>query len=89
MIYNLALSPEAYREIELAECYFKAKGIERLFLEDLDKQFQYLEKFPLSRQIRYRNIRIHLLEIYNYSIHYTVKTNNVFVIHILNQNQNF
>ena len=89
MIYKLIISPEAFREIELAECFFKIKGVERSFLKDLNKQFLFLEKAPLSRQIRYKHIRIHLLEIYNYSIHYKVTDTEVMVLHILNQSQDF
>ena len=89
MDYKLVISPDAYREIELAECFFKIKGMERSFLNDLNTQFLFLERMPLSRQVRYKNIRIHLLEIYNYSIHYVVHNNEVFVLHVLNQNQDF
>ena len=89
MIYKLVISSEAFREIELAECFFKTKNLERSFLKDLNKQFLFLEQVLLSRQIRYKNVRIHLLEIYNYSIHYKVYEGKVMVLHILNQSQNF
>tara|TARA_R110002050_G_scaffold157357_2_gene285962 strand:- start:22847 stop:23116 length:270 start_codon:yes stop_codon:yes gene_type:complete len=89
MIYKILISSEAFREIELAECFFKSKGIEQEFLKDLNTQFLFLEKMPLSRQIRYKGIRIHLLEIYNYSIHYIVNKNDVMVLHVLNQSQDF
>ena len=83
------LSPESYREIELAECYFRAKHIEKSFLTDLNNQFIFLEKAPLSRQVRYKNVRIHLLKKFNYSLHYTVNENQVYILHFLNQNQDF
>jgi hypothetical protein len=89
MDYKLIISPNAFREIELAECFFKINGIERSFLNDLNKQFLFLENAPLSRQIRYRNIRIHLLEKYNYSIHYVVNEKEVMVLHIFNQAQDY
>lgn len=89
MIFKIVFSPEAYREIELAECYFKANLIEKSFLKDLNKQFIFLEKFPLSRQIRYKNVRIHLLNNFNYSLHYTVQDNIVYILRFLNQSQNF
>ena len=89
MIYNILISPEAFREIELAECYFKANLIEKSFLKDLNKQLNFLEKFPLSRQTRYKNVRIHLLNKFNYSLHYTVQENNVYILRFLSQNQNF
>jgi hypothetical protein len=89
MVYKLVLSPESYREIELVECYFRANHIEKSFLTELNNQFIFLEKFPLSRQIRYKNVRIHLLTKFNYSLHYTVNGNQVYVLHFLNQNQDF
>ena len=89
MTYNIVISPEAIREIELAECYFKANYIEKLFLKDLNKQFIFLEKFPLSRQTRYENVRIHLLSKFNYSLHYTVQESNVYILRFLNQSQDF
>lgn len=89
MAYKIVLSPEAFREIELAECYFKINRIERSFLMDLNEQLIYLEKFPLSRQIRYNNIRIHLLVKFNYSLHYVVREKNVYILKFLNQSQDF
>lgn len=89
MAYKILFSSEALREIELAECYFKSKQLEKSFLTDLNKQFIFLEKYPQSRQIRYKNVRIHLLEKFNYSLHYVVEGNNVYILHLLNQNQDF
>ncbi|WP_179021917.1 type II toxin-antitoxin system RelE/ParE family toxin [Winogradskyella forsetii] len=89
MIYKLIISPEAFREIELTECFFKIKGVEKSFLNDLNNQFLFLEKAPLSHQIRYKNIRIHRLEIYNYAIHYKVTEGEVMVLHIFNQSQDY
>lgn len=89
MGYELVLSPEAFREIEIAECYYKIIDADRLFLQDLNNQFLFLEHMPLSQQIRYNNVRIHLLKKYNYSIHYVVDNKIVFVLNILNQYQDF
>ena len=89
MAYRIVFSSEALREIELAECYFKSKQLERSFLTDLNKQFIFLEKYPQSRQIRYKNVRIHLLKKFNYSLHYVFAGTNVYILHLLNQNQDF
>ncbi len=89
MVYKIVFSPEAFREIDLAECYFKSKLLDKSFLKDLNKQLIYLEKFPQSRQIKYKNVRIHLLEKFNYSIHYTVEDKGVYILHVLNQKQDF
>ena len=89
MNYKLVISPEAFRDIELAECFYKTKDLDKSFLKDLNAQFNFLENAPLSRQIRYRNIRIHLLEIYKYSVHYIVDNDVVMVLRVLNQAQEF
>lgn len=89
MAYKIPFSSEALREIELAECYFKSKQLEQSFLTDLNKQFIFLEKYPQSRQIRYKNVRIYLLEKFYYSLHYVVEGNNVYILHFLNQYQDF
>lgn len=89
MAYKILFSPEVYKEIELAECYFKMKRLNRSFLRDLNKQLIFLENFPHSRQIRYQNVRIHLLGQFNYSLHYTVEGQNVYVLRLLNQKQDF
>jgi mRNA-degrading endonuclease RelE of RelBE toxin-antitoxin system len=89
MTYKILFSPEVFKEIELAECYFRVKRLDRSFLTDLNKQFIFLESFPHSRQIRYKNVRIHLLEKFNYSLHYTIENHNVYILHLLNQKQDF
>ena len=89
MAYKLIISPEAFREIDLAECYFKSKRIENSFLKDLSEQIAFLEKSPLARQIRYKNIRIHLFKKFNYAFHYVVIDNEVRILRLLNQSQYF
>lgn len=85
MAYKIIITSEAFREIELAECYFKTKQIEKSFLKDLGKQIIFLEKSPLARQIRYRNIRIHLFEKFNYAFHYVVINDEVRILRLLSQ----
>ncbi|AUS05515.1 hypothetical protein C1A40_08565 [Tamlana carrageenivorans] len=89
MVYKLIISPEAFREIDLAVCYFKTKNIEDSFLKELSEQITFLEKHPLTRQVRYKNIRIHLFEKFNYSFHYVVVHDEVRILSFLNQKQDF
>ena len=89
MVYKIIITSEAFREIELAECYFKAKQIEKSFLKDLSQQITFLEKSPLARQIRYKNIRIHLFEKFNYAFHYVVVDDDVRILRLLSQSQDF
>ena len=89
MVYKIVVSPEAFRELELAECYFKTKNLEKDFLEDFNTQILFLENMPFARQIRYKQVRIHLFKKYMYSIHYLVVDLEVRILHILNQKQGF
>ena len=68
---------------------FKTKNIEKACLKELSEQITFLEEHPLTRQIRYKNIRIHLFKKFNYSFHYVVIDNEVRILHFLNQKQNF
>ena len=89
MVYKLIITPEAFREIDLAICYFKTKNIEKACLKELSEQITFLEKHPLTSQIRYKNIRIHLFKKFSYSFHYVVIDNEVRILQFLNQKQNF
>ncbi len=89
MIYKIIFSPEAFRELEIAECYFKVINLRGFFLTDFSKQLFFLERMPLARQIRYKQVRIHQFEKVSYSIHYVVVGLQVQILHILNQKQDF
>lgn len=89
MAYKILISKEAEVEFGVAECYFRAKGYREKFLEDFNKQLVFLETTPLSFQIRYKEIRIILFNDFNYSIHFLIKENQVLILRILNQRQDF
>lgn len=89
MGYRVNISKEAQIELSVAECFFRAKGLERAFLGDFKKQIQFLRSTPESFQVKYRGIRILCFESFNYSIHYVIMGNEVIVLRILNQRQNF
>lgn len=89
MGYRVNISKEAQIELSVAECFFRAKGLEGAFLEDFKKQIQFLRTTPESFQVKYRGIRILCFERFNYSIHYVTMTNEVTILRILNQRQDF
>ncbi len=89
MAFKIIISPEASREIDIATCYFKAKGLLEPFLKDFSDQITFLETMPLSRQFRYKQVRIHQFDKFNYAIHYVVLDMEVRILRILNQKQDF
>ncbi|WP_105472416.1 type II toxin-antitoxin system RelE/ParE family toxin [Jejuia pallidilutea] len=86
---NYKFSNEANLELHRAVCYFKLQQNEGLFLDDLIKQLKRILSMPELFQVRYKKVRIVSLEYFNYSIHYTVFRNEIIVLRILNQNQDF
>ncbi|WP_042248088.1 type II toxin-antitoxin system RelE/ParE family toxin [Jejuia pallidilutea] len=86
---NYKFSNEANLELHRAVCYFKLQQKEGLFLDDLIKQLKRILSMPELFQVRYKKVRIVSLEYFNYSIHYTVFRNEIIVLRILNQNQDF
>jgi len=89
MAYRVVISREAEVELGIADCYFRTKDLEKAFWIDFLKQLEFLGKTPLSFQKKYREVRIILFNDFNYSIHYIVEEETVFILRILNQRQDF
>ena len=89
MGYEVHLSDEAQIELDVVECFFRSKNLHNAFLTYFFKQVDYLEVHPESFQIKYRNIRILCFDDFNYSIHYIIRSKEVLILRILNQQQNF
>ena len=89
MAYRVVISKEAEIELGIADCYFRTKNLEKAFWQDFMKQLDFLEKTPLAFQKKYREVRIILFSDFNYSIHYIVEGETVFILRILNQRQDF
>ncbi len=86
---NYNFSDEAKQELHRALCYFKLILKDELFLDDLVNQIRLILSMPEAFQIRYRNVRIVQLENYNYSIHYSIYGENIYILRILSQYQDF
>ncbi|WP_272621420.1 type II toxin-antitoxin system RelE/ParE family toxin [Allomuricauda sp. AC10] len=89
MAYKVHISKEAEIELHVAECFFTAKNLSKEFLADFSRQLQFLKTTPYSFQIKYRGIRIICFETFNYSIHFLIRNNEIIILRILNQRQNF
>jgi plasmid stabilization system protein ParE len=89
MAYEVLISREAQIELDVAECFFRAKNLHNAFLEDFFRQIGFLGSTPESFQLKYRDIRMLCFKQFNYSIHYTIDKNQVLILRILNQRQDF
>jgi hypothetical protein len=89
MDYEVQISREAQIELDVAECFFRAKNLQEAFLEDFFRQIGFLKTNPKAFQTKYREIRILCLEQFNYSIHYVIEKDKVLILRILGQRQDF
>lgn len=82
MEYNLSITEAAEEDIKQAFLWYeeqKASLGERFEVKIL-KAMAYIQKKPLSKQIRYGNIRIYFLKKFPYGIHYKVSANQILVV---------
>lgn len=89
MDVNYEITNRAQKELDKAVCYFKLIDKEEEFLSDLILQFNLIVKMPLAFQLRYRQVRIVMLNQFNYSVHYSIHHKTIFILRIINQNQDF
>jgi mRNA-degrading endonuclease RelE of RelBE toxin-antitoxin system len=74
MKFRIIIDPEAHKDIQSAISYYESKkvGLGRDFHAILKKQLVRLQTFPFH-VIRYKNVRMMMVGIYPYAIHYTVE----------------
>jgi len=86
---NYEITDVAQIELDRALCYFKFVDKEDDFLNDLMEQLAMIIAMPYAFQLKYKQTRIISLSNFNYSIHYSVYNKTVYVLRIINQNQNY
>lgn len=87
---NIRFSLEARIELKKALCHFDLYGLEDEFMEDLLNKLIIINQMPYGFQARYKTVRIVLLDRFDYSIHFRVKSNSdILIYHILSQRQNY
>ena len=83
--YNLIIKPEAELDIADTMQWYKDKQ-EKLslrFLEDLDQKLSKVQKNPLHYQIRYKTVRMAILDTFPNAIHFVVENNTIHILAIL------
>ncbi|WP_202029253.1 type II toxin-antitoxin system RelE/ParE family toxin [Galbibacter mesophilus] len=87
MEYRINISSEAERDIQKALCYYKMSNLESAFSSDFINQIEYLKSNPFLFQLYYKKVRrIHFSK-FNYSIHYFVEEDVVYILRILHVKQ--
>ena len=86
---NYEITDVAHLELDRALCYFKLYNKEEDFLNDLMEQISLIIEIPYAFQLKYKQVRIVPFNKYNYSIHYSIMNDIIFVLRIINQNQEY
>ncbi len=89
MGYSIKISKTAEKDFLTAKCYYAISDLETDFITDFKVQINYLKINPFLFQIYYRNVRRLHFNGFNYSIHYIVKSDVVYVLRILNHKQHY
>lgn len=69
--------------------FFEFLGKEDEFLDNFLHQLRLILQMPYGFQIRYRDVRIVKFGQFDYTIHYIVNKEQIIILHILNQSQNY
>jgi ParE-like toxin of type II ParDE toxin-antitoxin system len=74
MPWSVQFTPEAIEELQRAIDYYDDQrlGLGIDFMIEFEKQIQQLILNPLSRAVRYLNVRFALIERFPYAIHFVV-----------------
>lgn len=88
MAFLIKISPVAEKDLVLAFYYFESLIKERAFIDELATLLKYLRKNPYLFQVYYKEVRIVHFTKFNFSIHYLVSNETVYILRILTQNKN-
>lgn len=87
MVYQINISKDAEKDLRTAKCFYRISGLEDDFDNDFIGQVEYLKSNPFLFRAYYRNVRrIHFHD-FNYSIHYLIREQNVYILRILHHKQ--
>ena len=89
MVDKVLFDEEAKREIHRAKCFFDSIDKGEEFLDDLENQIALVLSMPLAFQLKYSEVRIVQFDNFSYTIHYTININEIIILNILNQFQDF
>ncbi|MGJ3235692.1 type II toxin-antitoxin system RelE/ParE family toxin [Marivirga sp.] len=82
MNYALIVRPEAELDILESSQWYEEKqeNLGLRFLDEVEDKIRLITQNPLHYQVRYKNIRLALLNHFPYAIHFLVDQNSVIVL---------
>ena len=85
MKYTMTVKPEAELDIlESAKWYEeKQKNLGVRFLDEIDEKLKLVAQNPLNYQVRYKTIRMALVEHFPYAIHFLIEEEKIIVLAVL------
>lgn len=89
MADSIRFDEDAKRELHRAKCFFDSIDKGEEFLDDFENQIALVLTMPLAFQIRYNDVRIVQFDHFSYTIHNTINSNEIVILNILNQFQDF
>lgn len=89
MVDSVRFDEDATRELHRAKCFFDFIDKGEEFLDDMENQIAMIVSMPFAFQIRYNEVRIVKFDHFSYTIHYTVNNDEIVILNILNQFQDF
>ena len=78
MALRIVLSPDAVNDIDQAVEYYNAvsQGLGFEFADTLDWYFNKIATWPTASAIRYDNIRVKPIDIFPFTIHFTIENDS-------------
>lgn len=89
MVDSVRFDEDAKLELHRAKCFYDSINKGEEFLDDMENQIAMILSMPFAFQIRYNEVRIIKFEHFSYTIHYTVNNDEIVILIILNQFQDF
>lgn len=85
MTYQLVIKPGAERDIKETTNWYenKQEHLGLKYVEDLDQKLSKVQSNPLLYQVRYKSIRLALLDVFPETIHFSVEENTVYIHAVL------
>ncbi len=82
MIYQLSIRPPAQQDVAKAFEYYNdiSPRLAVRFVSKLDKVFKLISRKPELFQKRYKNVRMALIDVFPFAIHFFIQNKTVVVI---------
>ncbi len=87
--FELVLSVDAVIDVDQSVDYYNhlSDGLGFEFADTIDRYFSKIQQLPSASAIRYDNIRVKPIDIFPFTIHYTVTDSQVVILRVFNTHQ--